>query len=133
VSPDLSLILAYENPYAVPFFSGGGYTSHPFSAKTVFLSAGDSGGSPFFGVPVLTWGWTVSSGLRIPVLHDRPAHSTPPSVLLGMNFRGAIFDEGYDISGGSGSQGRRKEFYLSGSIGFEYVFTPKKTRSGNSN
>jgi len=128
VSPDLSLILAYENPAAVPFFSGGGWTSHPFNAKTVALSAGDSGGSPFFGVPVLTWGWTASTGLRIPVVHDRPPHSTPPSVLLGMSFRGAIFDEGYDIYV---SQGRRKEFYLSGSIGFEYVFTPKRPRRGS--
>jgi len=128
VSPDLSLILAYENPAAVPFFSGGGWTSHPFNAKTVALSAGDSGGSPFFGVPVLTWGWTASTGLRIPVVHDRPPHSTPPSVLLGMSFRGAVFDQGYDISG---SQGRRKEFYLSGSIGFEYVFTPKRPRRGS--
>ena len=50
-----------------------------------------------------------------------------------MSFRGATFGEGYDLSGANGSQGRRKEFYLSGSVGFEYVFTPKRTRSATPN
>jgi hypothetical protein len=133
VSPDLSLILAYENPKAVPFFSGGGWTSHPFNEKVVAISAGGSGGSPFLGVPVLTWGWTASTGLRVPLLHDHPPDSTPPSFLLGMSFRGAVFDEGDTILAGTGSLERRKEIYISGSIGFEYVFTPKKARSGNTN
>ena len=94
VSPDLSLIVAYENPKAVPFFSGGGWTSHPFNEKAVRLSAGDSSGSPFFGVPVLTWGWTASAGLRIPVVHDVPPHSTPPSFLFGISFRARHFRRG---------------------------------------
>ena len=127
VSPDLSLIVAYENPKAVPFFTGGGWTSHPFNDKAVRLSAGESG-DPFFGVPVLTWGWTASAGLRIPLVHDLPPHSTSPSLLFGMSFRGAIFDEGYDSI-----YGVRRELYIAGSVGFEYVVTPKRTRSATPN
>ena len=133
VSPDLSLIVAYENPRAVPFFSLGGWTSHPFNAKTVALSPPDFNDTAFFGIPVLTWGWNGSAGLRIPLVHDVPPRSTPPSILFGMSFRGATFGEGYDLSGAGWDQGRRKEFYLSGSVGFEYVFTPKRTRSATSN
>ena len=126
VSPDISLILAWENPYAIPFITGGGYTSHPFNAKTVVLHDSDPTGEDFFGLPVLTWGWTVSGGLRIPIGgYDNP-HSTPPAILLGVGFRSAIFDGGYDVAGVSTTEGRRREPYLYGSVGFEYVFTPKK-------
>ena len=126
VSPDLSLILAYENPYVVPFASGGGWTSHPFNEKLVTLRNGDPSNETFVGRPVLTWGWTVTGGLRIPVGgYDRP-RSTPASVLLGAGFRGAVFDEGWDVGDASYSEGRRKELYFQGAVGFEYVITPKR-------
>jgi hypothetical protein len=38
LSPDLSMILAWENPYCVPFVDGGGYTSHPLRAKNVAMT-----------------------------------------------------------------------------------------------
>ena len=131
VSPDLSLILAYENPAAIPFFSVGGYTSHPFNEKLVTLSGGDSSYSPerFVGQPVLTWGWTASAGLRVPLMRDMSPRSTPPSILFGVGFRGAIFDGGWDVGNQfSYGDGRRRELYMYGSIGFEYVITPKRMR-----
>ena len=95
VSPDLSLILAYENPYFIPFASAGGYTSHPFNEKLVALRDFDPPIDSFVGVPVLTWGWTASGGFRIPVIHDVKPRTTPPAVLWPFGFRGAIFDDGW--------------------------------------
>lgn len=129
VSPDLSLILAYENPYFIPFASAGGYTSHPFNEKLVALRDFDPPIDSFVGVPVLTWGWTASGGFRIPVIHDVKPRTTPPAVLLGFGFRGAIFDDGWDIAGAYATEGRRKELYFYGMVGFEYVFTPKRARA----
>lgn len=126
-SPDISLILGYENQYVVPFFTIGGYTSHPFRTKPVRLDHPTDPEESFVGLPVLTWGWTTSFGLRIPVRRHKP-RSTPPSVLLGGGFRGAIFDEGWDVGNVSGLEGRRREPYVWGSIGFEYVFAPKRRR-----
>lgn len=48
------------------------------------------------------------------------------AVLFGFGFRGAIFGSGYDIAGASVSEGHRRENYFYGSVGFEYVFTPKR-------
>ena len=83
----------------------------------------------FAGIPVLTWGWTASAGLRVPLKHDVSPRSTPPSILFGFGFRGAVFDEGWDVFNQfSYRDGRRKEVYFYGSIGFEYVITPKRMR-----
>lgn len=127
VSPDMALILGYENRYVVPFATIGGYTSHPFRTKLVRLENTDPGES-FVGLPVLTWGWSTSFGLRIPVGGYDSPDSTPPSVLLGFGIRNATFNSGGNIADVSIIEGRRKENYLWGSIGFEYVFAPKRRR-----
>ncbi|MBT8452444.1 MAG: hypothetical protein KJO40_10795 [Deltaproteobacteria bacterium] len=125
VSPDMSLIVGYENRYVVPFATIGGYTSHPFRTKLVSLENSDPGES-FVGLPVLTWGWSTSFGLRIPIGGYDSPDSTPPSVLLGFGVRNATFNSGWDVADVSVIEGRRKENYLWGSIGFEYVFAPKR-------
>ena len=38
-SPDIAMILSWENPYFVPFVSGGGYLSQPINAQPVSLRA----------------------------------------------------------------------------------------------
>ncbi|MGB5265574.1 MAG: hypothetical protein WBN30_03225 [Polyangiales bacterium] len=63
VSPDMALILGYENRYVVPFATIGGYTSHPFRTKLVRLENTDPGES-FVGLPVLTWGRRITCGGR---------------------------------------------------------------------
>jgi hypothetical protein len=40
ISPDISMTLAWENPYFVPFISGGGYLSQPVAERTVSLDDG---------------------------------------------------------------------------------------------
>jgi len=108
--------------------SAGGYTSHPFNEKLVALRDFDPPIDSFVGIPGLTWGWTASGGFRIPVIHDVKPRTTPPAVLLGFGFRGATFDDGWDIAGAYSTEGRRKELYFYGMVGFEYVFTPKRAR-----
>ena len=130
-SPDIALILGYENPYVVPFATIGGYTSHPFRTKLVQLDHSSDPQESFVGLPVLTWGWTTSFGLRIPIGGYDDPRSTPPSVLLGGGFRRATFDQrGGGVVGNISAaiEGHRKEPYLWGSIGFEYVFAPKRRR-----
>lgn len=127
-SPDISLILGYENRYVVPFATVGGFTSHPFRTKLVRLDHSNDPLESFVGLPVLTWGWTTSFGLRIPLGGYDSPRSTPPSLLLGFGFRTAIFDQGWDVGDISALDGRRKEPYMWGSIGFEYVFAPKRKR-----
>lgn len=128
VSPDMSLILGFENRYVVPFASVGGYTSHPFRTKLVNLENTDPGDS-FVGLPVLTWGWSTSFGLRILMGGYDDPRSTPPSLLLGFGVRNATFNSGWDVRDVSVVEGRRKENYLWGSLGFEYVFAPKRKHS----
>ena len=125
VSPDASVIFAWENPYCVPFIDGGAYTSHPIRANTLRIVEGDSGNIPgdaFFAAPVFTYGWTAGFGLRIPLVHGKE-RATAPAMLLGTRFRGAI----YEIQEGFDRLGRLdRQLYWYGSFGFEYVFSPRR-------
>jgi hypothetical protein len=125
LSPDLSMIFAWENPYCVPFIDGGGYTSHPLRARNVVITDPDPGG--FFdesltAPPVFTYGWTAGFGLRIPLLHYENERQTPPAILLGTRFRGAMYDPPYN------DFGREERVYWYGSVGFEYVVAPHRSR-----
>jgi hypothetical protein len=126
LSPDLAMIFAWENPYCVPFVDVGGYTSHPIHTQDVVIIDPDP--SSIFGdeglvaSPVFTYGWTVGFGLRIPVMHRTRERQTAPAVLLGVRFRGVYFDPTYN------DDGRNELTYLYGSVGFEYVITPRRNR-----
>ena len=126
LGPDLSMIFAYENPYCVPFVDAGGYTSHPLRATDVVitdLAPGSLGDDSLTAVPVFSYGWTVGLGLRIPLLHyDKHKRVTPPSILLGTRFRGVYYDPLYN------DFGRNERLYWYGSVGFEYVFAPRRAQ-----
>jgi hypothetical protein len=50
------MILAWENPYCVPYVDLGGYTSHPVRANTVVLmDAGPTLEGDFVAVPTFTY------------------------------------------------------------------------------
>ncbi len=66
VSPDLAAIVAWENPYVVPFLSAHGALSFPIDARQVDVTAaGDS--TPTVGTPGRTSLLGVTVGLRVPV------------------------------------------------------------------
>jgi len=118
VGPDASLIVAYENPYCVPFLDVGGYISFPVRENVITLvdtSAAANG--DFMAAPTNTVGWTMGTGLRIPLSHDKDP-TTKSALLLGIRFRGASFDnEPLDY--------RDHRTYFYGSGAFEYVFGRK--------
>ena len=115
ISPDVSLILGYENPYCVPFVSIGGYWSIPVRENIVTLvNTGALGDEDYFAAPTNTVGWTVGTGIRVPISHDKDG-STKSAFLAGIRFRGAAFD-----NGPLGRRDHRTFFYGSGA--FEYVF-----------
>lgn len=113
ISPDIAMILSWENPYFVPFVSGGGYLSQPIGAGTVSLQQeGVLSDMPFVGVPDFTIGWTAGAGFRIPLSHKKDG-KTKSALLLGVRFIGAAHDEAGQ---------RSHETYLLGSGAFEFVF-----------
>lgn len=127
LSPDLSMIFAWENPYCVPFIDGGGYTSHPLRADVVVITDSDPTNlfedEGLIAAPVLTYGWTAGFGLRIPLRHIDDGSQTPPAILLGTRFRGAYWDPAYN------DLGRNENVYWYGSVGFEYVINPDVIRA----
>ncbi len=66
-SPDVGLVLGYDNPYVVPFFSLHGMGSLPVAPKKVdFTMAGDPPGT-HVDSPKTTWGAGGSAGVRAPL------------------------------------------------------------------
>lgn len=125
LSPDLKLILGYENRFVVPFVDVGGFTSHPLRADEVVITDVNPGfvDESLIAAPVFTYGWTVGIGVRIPLRHDQNhARVTPPSLLLGTRFRGLYHDPTYD------DFGREEHLYWYGSAGFEFVIAPRRSR-----
>lgn len=126
LSPDLKLILGYENRFVVPFVDVGGYTSHPVGANQIVISdrlPDALGDATLIAAPVFTYGWTVGVGLRVPLVHvEKHARKTPASLLFGTRFRGAYFDPEYD------DLGRDGRLYWYGSVAFEYVIAPRRAR-----
>lgn len=69
LSPDIGLILGYENRYFVPFLSARGFFSQPLGARRVSL--GTEEGEPRTSMPKTTLGASVALGFRIPLLHAK--------------------------------------------------------------
>lgn len=68
-APDVGAIVAYENPYFVPWTAFRGFVSLPIDANSVVVTQPDGNGGvdSFVLVPPSTAGWQLSTGFRIPV------------------------------------------------------------------
>src|SRR5690554_1379062 len=55
-SPDLGVIVAYENPYVVPFLSADGFVSVPINAHEIDMSSKDEGAGFNLQTPQTTFG-----------------------------------------------------------------------------
>jgi hypothetical protein len=67
-SPDVGLIVAYENRYCVPWFALRAWVSAPINPKTRTVTNND--GDMFVLRPYDTFGWQASTGIRIPITLD---------------------------------------------------------------
>ena len=115
IGPDASLIVGYENPYCVPFFEFGAFASFPVRENLItLLDTGLSDDGDFVAAPTNTAGWTIGTGLRIPLSHKKD-QNTKSALLLGARLRGAAFD-----NVPTGQRDHRTYFYGSGA--FELVF-----------
>lgn len=107
VSPDLGAIVAYENPYFVPFFSARSWVSSPIGARTLTLPTSDSRDMFAEFRPHFSLGVALTAGFRIPFL--REATGLPrASILAGFSVYGLYDRETHE--GGTMLNG-----------GFEYV------------
>jgi hypothetical protein len=87
VSPDMGPILAWENPYAVPFLTGRVGFSQPISPRPVDTSSASDGPGAFVETPRTTWIVTVAGGIRVPIgWAEHPAGTTRGSLLAGLGF-----------------------------------------------
>jgi len=114
IGPDASLIFGYENPYCVPFVDIGGFMSLPVRENVIALIDRGSEPEDFITAPTNTVGWTIGTGLRIPVSHKKN-QETKSAFLLGFRYRGVYFD---NVPAGY----RDRRSYIYGSGAFEYVF-----------
>jgi hypothetical protein len=67
IAPDLGLVVAFENPYAIPYATISGYVSQPVDPKPVDLSTEDEGVGTNIQTPEFTFGFTWAAGLRVPL------------------------------------------------------------------
>lgn len=67
-APDIGLIAAYENRYFVPWFALRGWLSAPINPRTRTVTNED--GETFVLRPSDTFGWSLSTGFRIPLTLD---------------------------------------------------------------
>jgi hypothetical protein len=98
-SPDLGAIIAFENPYLVPFAAARGFVSLPISAESVLLGYDDEEDTdqPITDSPKLTVGASLSGGLRVPL--RRPGEERG-SFLFGVSFTTmADADDDMSLSG----------------------------------
>jgi hypothetical protein len=80
-SPDLAVIVAWENRYAVPFLSARAGLSLPLEARQVDMTeVGDS--ATFAGTPERTWIFGATTGVRVPLGSSRPASGAVRGNLL---------------------------------------------------
>jgi hypothetical protein len=66
-SPDLGLVVAYENLYFVPFVSGEVGVSLPFAVSAVDTSEPDEPPGSVMSSPVTTWLAGAQAGFRLPI------------------------------------------------------------------
>jgi len=67
VSPDVGLVVGWENKYVVPFTSFEGSVSVPIAAKEVDTSGEDDDVGTHVDTPDTTWALRTTVGVRVPV------------------------------------------------------------------
>jgi hypothetical protein len=94
VSPDVGLILAFENRYLVPFLSARTSLSIPFAGRKVDTGGASDQVGQFLYEPPLTWIAGASAGLRLPLFGDCPERPRPirMSVLGGIALTYLAYD-----------------------------------------
>ncbi|MCA9580634.1 MAG: hypothetical protein KC416_02495 [Myxococcales bacterium] len=118
IAPDLGFIVAWENPYFVPFLSGFLGMSVPIAPKSVDLSKPDEGPGAQVIEPQLTFLYGASLGARIPILGE--ADTPDLQLLIGLDFTGLHSSySGNDITREGESQGNA---FLGASGAIEYLF-----------
>lgn len=65
ISPDLGLVFALENPYVVPFLTLSAHLSVPLNPQAVDIGVSEM--SDYFSTPTTTFGFTATTGLRVPI------------------------------------------------------------------
>ena len=82
VAPDVGAIIAYENPYIVPFLALRGTLSQPIGASLVDTSSTSNSRGEYVFTPHLTWIGGGIAGIRVP-LGSNEAKGTLRGALLG--------------------------------------------------
>jgi hypothetical protein len=67
ISPDVGLVVAFENRYVVPFASVDGFVSEPINPRPVDISSKDDGLGTNIQTASRTWGATFAGGLKVPI------------------------------------------------------------------
>ena len=103
LSPDLGIVLAYENPYVVPFLTLSGYVSIPLDAQEVDIGVSEM--SDYSVTPSTTVGILGTAGLRVPI--DIGTWTLAPSAGIAVSElidegrgywnRGVVFTAGLDV------------------------------------
>jgi hypothetical protein len=80
---DLGVILAYENPYVIPFFAARMQLSLPINAQTeTFVDTNGSGTTTTFLTPNATFWFQPSTGVRVPLCWNDGCDGTRVSLVL---------------------------------------------------
>ncbi len=67
IAPDLGIVVAFENPYVIPYGNLSGFVSQPVDAKAIDVSKEDEGVGTNIQTPELTYGFTWAGGVRVPL------------------------------------------------------------------
>ncbi len=67
VSPDLGIVVAFENRYLVPYLGATAYVSQPIGTKKIDVSVGDDPAGTEFDEAQFTWGYDLSAGAKLPI------------------------------------------------------------------
>lgn len=90
--PDLGVVIAWENAYAVPFLSAVGYLSVPVAARDVDLTLAKDDAEQRIMRAQNTWGGILTMGLQVPV--DMGGWVLAPTA--GVALHGALDEEQSD-------------------------------------
>ncbi len=88
-SPDMGGVVAWENPYLVPFFSLRGFLSLPIAARAVDTSKADNPPGTQINTPSNTIGLNLTLGLRVPIGRCDDPRAVCGSIAGGLGFAGA--------------------------------------------
>ncbi len=100
---DLGAIVAYENPYVVPFFAARLQISTPMSASTETFT--DENGTATLLTPHTTLWLQPSTGVRIPICYQDECSGTRVSLTLAVAWTAAVQVDAIHDGQGFGAEG----------------------------